>query len=56
MKVSQWTGEPINLEPHKHSELGWFEIDNLPHNIYELNLLALQDIQKGIFHSEYGWV
>jgi ADP-ribose pyrophosphatase YjhB (NUDIX family) len=56
MEVSTWAGEPKNMEPHKHSELGWFDVDNLPHNTYELNFRALQDIQKGNFHSEYGWL
>jgi 8-oxo-dGTP diphosphatase len=55
MEVSHWTGEPTNREPHKHSELGWFEIDKLPQNIFELNATALQDIQNGRFYGECGW-
>ncbi len=52
---SHWEGEPTNQEPHKHAELGWFDIDNLPHNTFALNLFALNDINKGIFYGEYGW-
>ncbi len=55
MEVSHWNGEPTNLEPHKHSELAWFEIDRLPSNIFHLNKLALDDIKNGKFYGEYGW-
>jgi 8-oxo-dGTP diphosphatase len=56
IEASRWEGEPRNLEPHKHSELGWFEINNLPQNTYALNLLALDDIKKGNFYGEHGWI
>jgi 8-oxo-dGTP pyrophosphatase MutT (NUDIX family) len=51
-----WNGEPMNLESHKHSELGWFDIDNLPQNTFALNMLALNDIKRGTFYSEHGWL
>lgn len=25
-----WTGEPVNAEPHKHSQVTWFRIDQVP--------------------------
>ena len=25
-----FTGEPKNLEPHKHSDMGWFALEALP--------------------------
>lgn len=28
--VKRWIGEPINREPHAHSEIGWFYLENLP--------------------------
>lgn len=52
MEVSHWQGEPINLEPHKHSELAWFEVDKLPENTFNLNKLALEDIRQGKFYEE----
>jgi len=29
-----WGGEPQNLEPHKCSEFGWFNVDNLPDPLF----------------------
>lgn len=55
-EASRWEGEPTNLEPPKHSELGWFEINNLPQNTFALNLLALDDIKKENFYGEHGWI
>lgn len=55
METSTWQGEPQNLEPHKHSELAWFDINELPENTFGLNLSALNDIKNGIFYSEHGW-
>ncbi len=28
--ADSWEGTPINKEPHRHSAIGWFDIDNLP--------------------------
>jgi len=54
-EVANWSGEPTNLEPHKHSDLSWFASNNLPTNTFALNLLALDEIKKGNFYSEHGW-
>jgi len=27
-----WTGQPKNLEPHRHTELGWYDLNDLPAN------------------------
>jgi hypothetical protein len=29
-KATQWKGEPINNEPAECSEIGWFDIKDLP--------------------------
>lgn len=55
-EASRWQGEPINLEPHKHAELGWFACDNLPQNTFALNLLALDNIKQNKLYSEHGWL
>jgi 8-oxo-dGTP pyrophosphatase MutT (NUDIX family) len=28
--TSSWTGEPVNAEPRKHSEVAWFPADQVP--------------------------
>lgn len=43
------------MEPHKHSDLGWFAEDKIPENTMSLNLRALEDIKNGIFYSEHGF-
>tara|TARA_Y100000034_G_C6730431_1_gene323545 strand:- start:488 stop:604 length:117 start_codon:yes stop_codon:yes gene_type:complete len=35
--------------------LSWFDVDSLPENMLAYVREALQDIQKGVFYSEYGW-
>ncbi len=54
-EVNAWRGEPQNLEPHKHSDLEWFDVKKLPQNLFPLNEQALCYINKGIFYSEHGW-
>jgi len=54
-EVSKWSGEPINMEPHKHSDLHWTDQDELPENLFSLNKHALSCINKGVFYAEHGW-
>lgn len=54
-EINAWVGEPQNLEPHKHSELAWFSINELPENLFPLNAQALEYVKKGAFYSECGW-
>ncbi|MDP3889066.1 MAG: NUDIX domain-containing protein [bacterium] len=54
-EISQWSGDPHNLEPHKHSDLGWYDMHNLPENLFSHNKQALHHINKGIFYNEHGW-
>jgi len=54
-QVNKWQGQPQNLEPHKHSDLAWFDLNALPSNIFDLNLRALEDIKRGKFIGEQGW-
>jgi len=39
-------GEPKNLEPHKHDEIKWFKLDNLPENVNEYTMDAIRDYIK----------
>jgi len=54
-EVNKWTGEPTNMEPHKHSDLVWADSHELPDNIFPLNKDALHCIARGIFYAEHGW-
>ncbi len=47
--------EPINEEPHKHSEMAWFKIDKIPDNTMDYVKVAIERIQKGEVYSEWGW-
>lgn len=53
--ADSWDGEPHNAENHKSERLDWLDLDNLPENIVPTQRLALIDIAKGSFYSEYGW-
>jgi 8-oxo-dGTP diphosphatase len=54
-KVSNWNGEPQNIEPDKCDDLSWFSLDNLPENTISYIKSALEYINKNIFYSEFGW-
>ena len=54
-EASQWTGEPHNAEPHKHSELIWMDTANLPKNVIPSVRYSLSEIEAGKHYAEYGW-
>lgn len=53
--VLEWSGEPVNTEPDKHSRIEWLPIDDLPENIMDYQRHALLEIAKGQSYSEFGW-
>lgn len=54
-QTEEWQGEPKNMEPHKHSEMTWLDLDDLPENIMDYVLLALERAKQGQIYSEHGW-
>lgn len=46
-EVEQWQGVPVNREPHRHGELTWFELGQLPENI-------LPNVRSALLHIEAG--
>ena len=46
---------PLNKEPDKHDDMGFFSIDDLPGNILPAHRQALELIQKNIRYSEHNW-
>jgi ADP-ribose pyrophosphatase YjhB (NUDIX family) len=55
MRIDQWSGEPVNAEPHKCSDLSWFDLNNLPDSTipYIRHTLAL--VSQGTHYCELGW-
>lgn len=47
-----WQGIPINNEPHRHSEIGWFDLNHLPDAITEHARLAIDGIKNNRIYSE----
>ena len=54
-KATKWVGEPVINEPEKNEELKWFDINNLPDNIVDDRITAIENYKNGIKYSEYGW-
>lgn len=46
---------PTNKEPHKHDDMRFFSINDLPENMLSAHKQAIQLIQKNIRYSEHGW-
>jgi len=53
--ADKWKGEPKIMEPDKCDELRWFSLKELPQNIILHVRKAIENYQKNITFSEYGW-
>ena len=54
-KANKWVGEPIINEPQKNEELKWININDLPSNVVDDRVVAIQNYKNNIKYSEYGW-
>ncbi len=54
-EADQWSGEPANNEPEKHSKVEWLPISHLPENIMDYQEYALEHIAAGKTYGEFGW-
>lgn len=54
-EATSWKGELHNAEPHKHSELAWFNPDKLPENLTPYVEFFLEQIAAGNHYAEHGW-
>jgi 8-oxo-dGTP pyrophosphatase MutT (NUDIX family) len=45
--AENWTGEPINAEPHKHSQVVWVDSDQVPENFVSTTHTALVGYMEG---------
>lgn len=50
--TKKWHGTPFNKEPHRHSEMAWFDGNQLPIEITEHALQALNGLKTGKRYSE----
>lgn len=53
--ADKWSGELSNKEPHKCSDLSWFDLDNLPENTIPFLKYVIKMIQDKVPYSEYSW-
>lgn len=52
-EVINYDGEAYNAEPDVHSELAWFDPDDLPEKVIPSVRFALEQIKAGKIYSEY---
>ena len=45
-----WTGEPVNAEPYKHSQVTWFPLGQLPSEFVSTTRSALVNYLRGGHH------
>lgn len=50
-----WKGEPHNKESHKHQSAEWFDLDDLPNNLYPYAKETIDAYKNGKTYAEYGW-
>ena len=50
-----WEGEPRVCEPHKHGEIRWAHLDELPENIVPYVEKGLKNIQNKNNYAHFGW-
>lgn len=53
--VEKWEGEPYNAEPHKHGELKWLELDELPMTVIEYQRALVEAHKNNLPYVEFGW-
>ena len=53
--AEEWNGAIENKEPHRHSDVAWFDLNSLPADITEHALLAIESIKTQKKYFENGW-
>lgn len=55
LATRKWLGEPINREPDRCDDIGWYVFDSLPVNTIPYVRKALENYQQGVWFGEFGW-
>ena len=55
LHASRYSGEVVNMEPHKCDDLSWFDIDDLPPNTIPYVRRAIQNYRDGVWFDSLGW-
>ena len=50
-----WDGEPVNTEPHKHSELVWVLPSALPPDTVDYAAAVITAVEHGLTFTLNGW-
>lgn len=45
-RAEEFTGEPTLMEPEKHHDFGWFDLNDLPEKLTAATRMALPHLQK----------
>jgi 8-oxo-dGTP diphosphatase len=53
--ADKWSGEIVNAEPEKCSELAWYDLNGLPENVIPYVRQALQNYRDGVWFDSVGW-
>ncbi|WP_245797552.1 NUDIX hydrolase [Mangrovactinospora gilvigrisea] len=55
LRATEWTGEPVNAEPHKCADLLWAPTAALPANTVPYNAAGIRAYLADIPFSLHGW-
>ena len=55
LETTKWEGIPRVNEPEKCGKAEWFDLNDLPKNIVGCVGHVIEQINKKVFYSEYGW-
>jgi 8-oxo-dGTP diphosphatase len=51
----EWDGEPVNAEPHKHSEIVWADPGRLPPDTVGYTTAVITAVEHGLTFTLNGW-
>jgi 8-oxo-dGTP diphosphatase len=54
-EANEWEGEVCNAEPKKCDDVRWFPLEDLPSNIVDYVVFAIEQHKNKIKFSMFGW-